>query len=56
MVLYASATSQMEACDPGGNRKIMRDMVENVPHVQGKSCASMAELMDEIGFVDDWCG
>ena len=56
MVLYASATSRMEACDPGGKWKIMRDMVEKIPHVQGKSCTSMAELMDEIGFVDDWRG
>ena len=56
MVLYASATSQMEAWDPGGNRKMMRETVEKLPHVQGKSCALMAELIEETGFVDDWRG
>ena len=56
MVLYALATSQIEAWDPSGNLKMMRDTVEKVPHVQGKSCRLIAELIDETGFVDDWHG
>ena len=52
MVQYASATSRMEAWDPGGSRKMMRHMVERVPQVQGKLCELMAELIEDIGFVD----
>jgi len=35
---------------------MMSDTVEKVPHVQGKSCGLIAELIDETGFVDDWGG
>jgi len=35
---------------------MMRQIVEKVPHVHGKSCELMVELIDEIGFVEDWCG
>jgi len=42
----------MEAWDLGSNQKMIRDIVEKVPHVQGKSCRLMAELIDETGFVD----
>ena len=30
----------------------MRHIVENVPQVQGKSWELMAELIDDMGFVD----
>ena len=46
----------MEAWDPGGNQKMMRDIVEKVPHVQGRLCALMAGLIEETGFVDDCHG
>jgi len=33
---------------------MMRQIVEKVPHVHGKSCELMVELIDEIRFVEDW--
>ena len=42
----------MEAWDPGSSRKMMSDIVEKVPQLQGKSCGLMAELIDEIGLMD----
>ena len=44
-VLYASATSRMEAWEPGGRRAMSKATVEKVPQVHGKSLQSMCELI-----------
>ena len=45
MVLYASATSWMAACDPVGRWRMVVQMVSKVPHVHGKSDDIMSALM-----------
>ena len=55
MVLYASATSRTDACEPGGTRAMIRATVVKVPHVHGKLLLSMRELMD-VTSADGSCG
>ena len=55
MVRYASATSRMDAWEPGGNREISRATAMKVPQVQGKASESMCELM-EVVLGEGLCG
>ena len=55
IVLYTSATSHTDACEPGGKCAMIKAMVVKVPHVQGKPLLSMRELMD-VASADGLCG
>ena len=47
-MLGRPATSQTEACEPGGELEIRKATVLKVPRVHGKLLISTDELMDEI--------
>ena len=43
---YASATSCVATSDPGGRREARGYTIENLPHVVGKSCGLICELIE----------
>ena len=49
IVQYASATSQVAACDPGGRCAISKKMVENLSHVHRSKSVVMASLTEGFG-------
>ena len=57
IVWYASAMSQVAACNPGGRYTTSKKMVENLPHMHGSKLVVVALLMDRFGKqVDVWIG
>ena len=55
IVLYTSAMSHTEACEPGGRRTMSRATVEKVPQVHGNASLLMPALMAG-GMDDGWWG
>ena len=55
IVLYASATSRMEAWEPGGRQVMSKATIEKVPQVHRKLLQLMWELMD-IASEEGTCG
>ena len=46
MVQYASAMSHIATSDPGGRQKARRYTIKNLPHVAGKLCGLICELIE----------
>jgi len=54
IVLYASLMSCTAACEPGERCQMRRQMVENVPHVQGYWSESMELLIEVMECSGEW--